>query len=88
VPSHIAEGCCRSQGDFGRFLPIAAGSASGLEYQLLLANELGLLEIAAFRALSEQTTEGKRMLAALLSRLTADGENGELHPILKLMANR
>jgi hypothetical protein len=34
-----------------------------------------LLEIAAFRALSDQTTEVKRMLAALLSRLTADGEN-------------
>jgi four helix bundle protein len=72
VPSHIAEGSCRTQGDLGRFLQIAAGSASELEYQLLLANDLGLLEIAAFRALSEQTTEVKRMLAALLSRLTAE----------------
>lgn len=73
VPSNIAEGCCRSQGDFARFIQIAAGSASELEYQLLLAKDLGLLQIATFQALSDQTIEVKRMLAALLSRLTADG---------------
>ena len=49
VPSNIAEGCCRSQGDFGRFIQIAAGSASELEYQLLLAKDLELLETPRFR---------------------------------------
>jgi four helix bundle protein len=70
VPSNVAEGCCRSQGDFGRFIQIAAGSASELEYQLLLAKDLDLLQIATFQALS---IEVKRMLAGLLARLTTDG---------------
>ena len=72
VPSNIAEGCCRSQGDFARFIQIAAGSASELEYQLLLAKDLDLLNVKVFGALSEETTEVKRMLAALLSKLMAD----------------
>lgn len=72
VPSNIAEGCCRSHGDFGRFLQIAAGSASELEYQLLLARDLELLEVAAFQALTQRTTEVKRMLAALLLKLRAE----------------
>ena len=72
VPSHMAEGCCRSQGDFARFVQIAVGSASELEYPLLLARDLKWLEITEAQALADQTTEVKRMLAALLSRLTAD----------------
>jgi four helix bundle protein len=41
VPADIAEG---SDADLARFLQIAAGSASELEYHILLANELGLIE--------------------------------------------
>ena len=73
VPSNIAEGCGRSQDDFGRFVQIAAGSASELEYQLLLAKDLDLLRIDTFHALSTKTIEVKRMLAGLLASLTADG---------------
>ena len=73
VPSNIAEGCCRSQDDFGRFIQIAAGSASELEYQLLLAKDLGLLQVETFQAISNNTIEVKRMLAGLLARLRADG---------------
>ena len=72
VPSNIAEGCGRSQGDFKRFIQIAAGSASELEYQLLLAKDLELLEIQTFRALSSKTIEVKRMLAGLLAKLTTE----------------
>ncbi|MCC6526888.1 MAG: four helix bundle protein [Polyangiaceae bacterium] len=72
VPSNIAEGCCRSAGDFGRFLRIAAGSASELEYQLLLARDLELLPPAESQELSERAIEVKRMLGAFLSRLTTD----------------
>jgi four helix bundle protein len=41
---NIAEGCCR-KGDAGmaRFLQIALGSASELEYQFLLAHDLEYL---------------------------------------------
>jgi four helix bundle protein len=72
VPSNIAEGCGRSQGDFGRFVQIALGSASELEYQLLLAHDLELLQATQFEGLVGKTVEVKRMLASLLSKLTAD----------------
>jgi four helix bundle protein len=52
---------------------IAGGSASELEYQLLLARDLDLLQIETFQALSNSTIEVKRMLSGLLARLTTDG---------------
>ena len=73
VASNIAEGCGRgSDADFGRCLQIALGSASEVEYQLLLAHDLGLLAEGPFDQLTKQCTEVKRMLAALVRKLTAD----------------
>jgi four helix bundle protein len=72
IPSNLAEGCCRSQADFARFVQIAAGSASELEYQLLLAKDLELLEVSEYQALTDAAEEVKRMLASLLSRLRAE----------------
>lgn len=74
VPTNIAEGCGRnSEADFARFLQIAMGSASELEYQLLLSHDLGYLEYRRFNSLTEQVIEVKRMLAGLLKKLRADG---------------
>ena len=50
---------------------MARGSASELEYHLLLAKDLELLEAVEYK-LAEQTTEIKRMLTALLQKLKAD----------------
>jgi four helix bundle protein len=44
IPANIAEGCGRSgDAELGRFMLIAMGSASELEYHLLLARDLGYL---------------------------------------------
>ena len=73
IPSNIAEGCGRrTDPDFARFLDISMGSASELEYLVLLAHQLSLLDETTFRGLDTATTEVKRMLASLLSRLRAD----------------
>jgi len=51
---------------------MARGSASELEYHLLLAKDLGLVEAADYHKLAEQTTEIKRMLTALIQKLNAE----------------
>ena len=49
IPANIAEGCGRrGDGEFHRFLPIAMGSASELDYHLLLAKDLEYLGHTAY----------------------------------------
>jgi four helix bundle protein len=73
IGANIAEGTCR-KGDveFGRFVQIAMGSASELEYHLLLAKDLELLKSLDYERLAEEVIEVKRMLASLLLKLRAD----------------
>jgi four helix bundle protein len=70
IGANIAEGSCR-KGDceFGRFLQIAMGSASELEYHLLLAHDLKLLQLLDYERLSGGVVEVKRMLASLIRSL-------------------
>jgi four helix bundle protein len=73
IGANIAEGCCRSgDKDFGGFIQIAAGSAGELEYHILLARDLGLLNAVDYQRLSEETIEVKKMLSSLLHKLRAD----------------
>jgi four helix bundle protein len=72
IPANIAEGCGRSDGDFGRFLQIAMGSASELEYHALLAHDLKLLDDASYERLATNVTDVKRMLASLIKTVRAD----------------
>jgi len=68
VGANIAEGCGRrSDGEFVRFLQIARGSASEVEYHLLLARDLNFLSSAAHNELEKKLTEVQRMLTALVS---------------------
>ncbi len=70
VGANIAEGCGRrSDGELTRFLQIARGSASELEYHLLLARDLNLLAKDSFRKLDGQLTEVQRMLTSLVHRV-------------------
>ena len=73
IPSNIAEGCGRgSDADFRRFLQIAMGSASELEYQLFLAYELKYLQEITYNDLTEKLIEIKKMLASLIKKLKAN----------------
>jgi four helix bundle protein len=70
IPANIAEGCGRgSEAELGRYLLIAMGSASELEYHLLLARDLGYLGAQDYRELSQRTGEVKRMLSALITKV-------------------
>ncbi len=70
IPANIAEGCGRSgDAELGRFMLIAMGSASELEYHLLLARDLGFLSSQDYEQLSQRTQEVKRMLSTFITKL-------------------
>ena len=72
IPSNIAEGCGRDgDAELSRFCQMARGSASELEYQLLLARDLELIQPNRYEELS-QTVEIKRMLTVLVQKLNAE----------------
>jgi len=62
----------RGNGEFHRYLKIAAGSASELEYHFLLACDLQLMNEAQYKELDDAVTEIKRMLAALIRKVDAE----------------
>lgn len=73
IPANLAEGCGRkSEAELARYCSIAMGSASELEYHLLLANDLKLIKARDYTELDFRTTEVKRMLTALIQKLSAD----------------
>jgi len=74
VPTNIAEGCGRdSERELARFMSIAGGSASEVEYQLLLACDLNYIQDEIYRELNQQVNEVKRMLNSFIQKLTANG---------------
>lgn len=57
ITANIAEGCGRDgDAELARFLRVAAGSASELEYHLLLARDLQLLDPQDHERLANETT--------------------------------
>ena len=73
IPTNIAEGCGRNtDADFASFLQMAMGSASEMEYQLLLARDLGFLPQDSYEKLHNEVEEVKRMLTSFLKTLRAD----------------
>jgi|ERR1700678_4263509 four helix bundle protein len=70
IPTNLAEGCGRwGDGDMARFVQIAMGSASELDYQLLLANDLGLLHVEKYQELVSDLNSVRRMLTSFYKKL-------------------
>ena len=70
IPTNIAEGAGRNtDNELARFLEIAMGSASELEYLLILAKDLDYLDPPDFQNLRSDVVEIKQMLASFIKRL-------------------
>jgi four helix bundle protein len=79
IPTHIAEGCGRnSRKGFAPFLHIAIGSANEVEYQLLLARDLGYLPATRHPDLDRQVADIRRMLVRLADRVRIRGSASTL----------
>ena len=75
IPSNLAEGCGRETvPELTRYLYIASGSASELDYQLLLACDLGYLQAKDYARLTEQLNEVRKMLSSYLQKIKQDKE--------------
>jgi four helix bundle protein len=70
IPANIVEGReQKTEAGFARFLRIALGSASELEYHLTAAREIEAMSKGEFLSLSSQLVEVRMMLHGLLHRL-------------------
>lgn len=71
IPANIAEGRRQeSEKEFARFLRYALNSASELEYHLILARDTKVIPEDEFVSLVDQTIRVRKMLYALLNRLS------------------
>jgi four helix bundle protein len=71
VPTNIAEGCGRlSDLDFRRFLVIAHGSATEVEYLLFLSLELGYLSNDTQKELNDKIEVIRKQLHTLIKKLS------------------
>jgi four helix bundle protein len=73
IPANIAEGRRQeSEKEFGRFLRYALNSASELEYHTILARDTKAIPEQDCISLLDQTITVRKMLYALLKRLSSD----------------
>ena len=70
IPTNLAEGCGRlGDGDMGRFVKIAMGSASEVDYLALLAADLGYVSRSKYAEVASELNEVRRMLTGLYKQL-------------------
>ena len=70
VATNIAEGCGRnSNKDFAHFLQIAIGSASEVEYELLLAHDLKYINNEEYERLTNEVVAIRKMIIKYQSEL-------------------
>ena len=72
IPANIVEGReQKNETGFARFVRIALGSTSELEYHLTAARDIRAISNAVFLSLSTQVAEVRMMLHGLIRRLEA-----------------
>lgn len=70
IPTNIAEGCGReSDADFRRFLVMAHGSATEVEYLIFLSFELEYVSNLAFDEFTEKIIVLRKQLRKLIEKL-------------------
>ncbi len=73
IPANIAEGCGKNtDAELARYLQIAMGSSSELEYLLLLAHDLGYIPDDTYTTLNTDLIEVRKMLNVFLQTLRAN----------------
>jgi four helix bundle protein len=81
VAANLAEGCGRkSDRELARYIQMARGSASELEYHLILARDLHLMMPETFEKLRAQLFELQKMLTALAQTIRQDAASPPAHP--------
>lgn len=76
IPANIAEGCGRSTAaELARYADQAIGSATELEYHLLLTHDLGFLPQQDFDRLSTNAVQVRRMLFGLRKAVKSRASN-------------
>jgi len=70
IAANIAEGCGKN-GDveLARYLQIAMGSASELEYHILLSHDLNFLGLLDYEQIEKKVSEVKKMLTGFIKTL-------------------
>ena len=76
IPTNIAEGCGKStDSDFARFLDVSFGSASELEYQILLVKDLGYIDEEIYSELLPELIEIKKMLSKFIKSVRSSSKS-------------
>ncbi|HEC65723.1 MAG TPA: four helix bundle protein [bacterium] len=70
IPTNIAEGSSRrTDKDFARFVQIAIGSSSEVDYLILLSRELNYIDELDYKLLAREIVEIRKMLIGLSKKL-------------------
>jgi four helix bundle protein len=78
IATNIAEGCGRDgEAELRRYLSIARGSASELEYQLPLACDLGYLPCDKHEVLTSEVIQIKQMLTRFIQTVSPPRRAGD-----------
>ena len=73
IGANIAEGCGKcGNNEFQRYLQIASGSASELDYHFLLARDLGFIAEMDYRRLAGELLHLRKMLTSLLQKVQSE----------------